>query len=1272
MLHNRIITENKLDAWVRGNAEKAQGIIVELIWRLISASSPQPKERRFPLGDSIGQHGPDGVLNTEFAYNPFVPEGISYWEIGTGQKARDKATSDYKDLTENLDIDIRRQSTFIFVTPLSGKTDWEYSWKKDAQATWLSTRRQLNDWRDVRIIDGTCLIDWLQAFPAVELWLAEKMGIPAHQIQTLEQRWDELRTIGYPPPLTPHIFLIGQDEASARIKEIFSGTVLQLRIDTHYPKRIADFVAAYVEGIDEDLRVDIVGCCLIISGPDAWNAMTALQDRHILVADFDLDEDDGLGTKLLDRARRAGHVTIFGGYPGGLPHPSRVFLPDPNKYQIQKALEKSGYNEERARVLAQKSGGNIDSLLRCLQNLSLMPEWAQNTDAAELAIAEILGSWKESSEADRTIVECMSGNPYGEWIGKMREVALRPSTPLAQQEGVWKFVARYEGWYALGPRLFDEHLDRLKKAAVGVLKERDPKFELPPEERFMASIRGKVPCHSPALRKGLAESLALLGSHPEALTSCSTGKAEGTAKVAVREIFTDANWVQWASLNDLLPLLAEAAPREFIDAVENALSNDPCPFDMVFAQEDSGIMGNTYMSGLLWALETLAWDPEHLARAVVLLGDLATRDPGGNWNNRPANSLSTILLPWFPQTCAPIEKRNVAVKTLIRENPDAAWNLLLSLLPGSHQFSSGSYKPRWRSMIPDDYSKGVTQHDYWEQITTYANLAIEIAKSDRTKLFSLIDHLGVLPSPTHELLLDHLGSEEVTALAETERLPLWNRLMDVVIKHRKYAGAAWAMRPEQVDRIAAVAERLKPNEPALRYQRLFSESDFALSEKKGDYQKHGEELDNRRKKAVDEIYTIGGVQSILDFATTVESAWRVGIAFGHVADNASDQAILPDMLTADQKSITRFAGGYVLSRFGDRGWQWIDEIDTSQWNPVQIGQLLAYLPFTHDTWERASQLLGDEESPYWTRTNANPYDNDENIGHAVDRLIEYGRPVSAIRCLANKLDRTQPLDTERAVRALLAALNSSENISPASSVDIYQVTELIKALQDDPHVKPDDLYMVECAYLPLLDGHNGVTPKCLEQRLAKKPDFFCKVIRAIYHSNKENISDSESTEEEKRIATSAYHLLSIWKTPPGSQEDGSFNSDALKAWLDAVKTECEETGHIEMAMSRVGQVLIHAPPDPDGLWIHHSVAEVLNTKGANGMRDSFRVALYNARGAHFSSSGKQERVLAEKYRSQAEEVENHGYSRLAGSLRTLAESYERDAEWEANWKLPDD
>jgi hypothetical protein len=1260
MAHNRIVTENQLDEWVRGNARDAQGVIIELVWRLVAASSPKPKERRFPLGDSIGQPGPDGVLFTDFGFDPFVPEGRSFWEVGTGIDGGAKATSDYRDLTAATPDTVRRESTFVFITPLSGRRDWQHTWKEDAQARWLKDRRQRNDWRDVRVIDGSGLIDWLSHFPAVERWIAGVIGLPIHQMQTPEQRWAELKTIGAPPDLIPQVFLANRDVACEKLKELFSGSTLQLKLDTRFPDQVADFVAAYVAAMDKDAKVDTIGRCLMICGSDGWQGITSLREAHVLVADFHMDEADSSGTKLLERARRGGHAVIFGGMPGGIPHPNRAPIPNPRSYQIKEVLEKAGYNEERARILAQKSDGNLSSLLRCLQNLSLMPEWSQGTDAGELAVAELLGAWREDFEADKAVTEKLSKKAYGEWIGKMREIALRSGTPLIQRNSVWKVISRYEGWYALGPRIFDEHLDLLRETAVSVLRELDPQFELSPDERYAAGIQGKLLTHSHLLRNGLSESIALLGSHPKALTSCSFGKAGATAVLAVRGILANADWVLWGSLNDILPLFAEAAPEEFLDAVENALSLDPCPFDKLFAQERTGIMGRNYLTGLLWAMETLAWDPEYLTRVLVILGELAVRDPGGNWANRPANSLSTILLPWFPQTCAPVAKRKTAVETLISELPDIAWNLLLSLLPQSHQVSSGSHKPAWREIISDDWSKSVTHREYSEQITIYADLAMILAKRDLSKLAELIDRLDNLPPLAHEQLLAHLGSEAIASMPQSDRLRLWTELVSLVTKHRKFADAKWAMKPEQLDKIAAVAEKIAPEEPNFQHRRLFSERDSDLYNEKGNYEEQFKELEDRRQRAVDEVYATGGMPAILEFVEAVESPWRVGMAFGVVAKDETDRAVLPELMESGKKSLAQFAGGFVLGRFRNRGWQWVDEIDTSQWHPEQIGQYLAYLPFALDTWQRLSRFLGEDDSFYWTKTNANPYESDTGLELAVDRLIKHGRPHAAIRCLHRIQHAKQPLNNHQAVRALLAALDSSEG---AHAMDFYDTIEVIKTIQDDPGTNPDDLFQLEWAYLPLLDPHRGAHPRLLEQRLADSPDFFCDVIRTVFRSKKEDRLVEEITEQKKKIATNAYRLLHQWRTPPGSMKDGSFSGEALNTWLEHVKAVCAESGHLEIALTMVGHVLIYTPPDPDGLFIHHSVAAVLNAKGAEDMRDGFRTELFNSRGAHWvDPTGKPEKELSAKYRKQAEAVEKAGYHRLSSTLRELAASYDREAE----------
>jgi hypothetical protein len=212
-------------------------------------------------------------------------------------------------------------------------------------------------------------------------------------------------------------------------------------------------------------------------------------------------------------------------------------------------------------------------------------DWNLIQYASELAVANLLGSWSEKSDADKSIVSKLAGEDFDTWIHKLREILQQANNPLSLKNGIWTITERKELWQAIGRRLFDNNLDTFKDTAVAALTERDPQFELPPEERYAASIQGKVLKHSRNLRKGLAESLALLGSNPTALSKCSTEKPETVAILSIREIFNNSDWVLWGSLNSLLPILSEASPNDFLSAVETALQQNPCPFDELFVQE---------------------------------------------------------------------------------------------------------------------------------------------------------------------------------------------------------------------------------------------------------------------------------------------------------------------------------------------------------------------------------------------------------------------------------------------------------------------------------------------------------------------------------------------------------------------------------------------------------------------------------------------------------------------------------------------------------------
>ncbi|MGO9566911.1 MAG: hypothetical protein ACLP5H_05165 [Desulfomonilaceae bacterium] len=886
-------------------------------------------------------------------------------------------------------------------------------------------------------------------------------------------------------------------------------------------------------------------------------------------------------------------------------------------------------------------------------------EWNQHELASDLVIANLIGAWNEKSEADLKIIRQLINEEYTTWILKIREILQLPDSPVAMKNGRWRVTERKELWEALGARLFDDNLDSFKQCVVGVLTERDPQFDLPVDERYAASIHRKVLKHSPDLRKGMAESLALLGNQPDVLTNCSQNMPETIAVLAVREIFETADWVLWGSLNNLVPVIGEAAPEEFLSAVENALQKSPCPFDHLFSQEGAGISGRNYLTGLLWALETLAWDEKFLVRVAVILGDLAIHDPGGNWANRPANSLRTIFLPWLPQTTAPIDKRKVALQTLQKEVPAVAWKVLLSLLPNQHQRSPGAHKPSWRNTIPDDWEKGVTPKEYNKQVSIYAKLAVSMASHDMAKLNELVGHLNSLPKPSLDKTLKHLSSKAVCNKPEDERLALWTGLTAFASKHRRFVHAKWALSSDIISKIEAVAGKLAPKNPLNLHRRLFGGGGLDFYEKNDNRQNQVQKLEECRRQAIEDILAYGGMDSVILFAESVESPSHVGHSLGVIAEAKIDATILPALLDSKDKKLSQFVSGYTWTRQRRHGWEWVDGLDKSGWSVTQIGQLLSYLPFTEEAWNRVAAWLGESEREYWSRADANPYQANGDIGTAIDKLIEYGRPHAAIDCLYGMLYHKGSLDKSRSVKALLAAVSSEEF---AYSAHEYEIVELIKALQNDSGTDPDDLFRVEWAYLTLLDRHSGASPKLLENRLASYPKFFCEVIRLIYRSNKADKSHKEPSEKDRSIAANAWKLPHEWRTPPGTQPDGSFSQEQFTQWLEFTKAACAESGHLEVALTHVGQVLFYCPPDPDGLWIHQTAADALNGKDAEEMRDGFSLEVFNSRGTHWvDPTGKPERELAEQYRQRADEVENAGYQRFAATLRNVSESYDRDA-----------
>jgi hypothetical protein len=170
------------------------------------------------------------------------------------------------------------------------------------------------------------------------------------------------------------------------------------------------------------------------------------------------------------------------------------------------------------------------------------------------------------------------------------------------------------------------------------------------------------------------------------------------------------------------------------------------------------------------------------------------------------------------------------------------------------------------------------------------------------------------------------------------------------------------------------------------------------------------------------------------------------------------------------------------------------------------------------------------------------------------------------------------------------------------------------------------------------------------------------LVSLAYKSDKD-AEDIELSEAQKNIAKNAYDLLDGWKVIPGTREDGSFDSNDFKCWFEQVSNISRISGHTYPILRVIGKVLFHAPESSEGLWIEQTLAEFLNQRELDEVRNAYTLAVYNSRGAHWvDPEAKPEIKLAEKYQERSEYIDLMGLQRFSRTLREIAERYASEAE----------
>jgi transcriptional regulator with XRE-family HTH domain len=1253
--HRNWVTAKHLEDWAR--TVDARNTLPQLVRRLIRATGEGLIRVEAPAKEQTQRPGWD-VLVEASGNAEFVPQGVSGWELSAEGGPTRKAKKDLAKRQKNPPQVTTRKTTFIFVTPR----------KYQKKAEWVEEKTKLKRWKEVRFYDSASLEEWLECAPAVDIWLARQLGLCPDGIIDVDEHWKNLQALT-DPGFDPEVYLASRGKQLGELKEWLGRPPDTLVIESRSPAEAVDFVVAASRR--PEFGEEFAARTLIVKARDAWRSLAVGDASLILVVDPAL----AIEAELVTEAVRNGHHVIV--CASGTPESQyrRIELPRVSALDLQKALEAQEVDRVKAEDLAKTAGGSIAVLKRRTARHpgTVHPEWSRSPYNRELVPLLLAGCWKNDSEGDRLALAKLADVPYRDVQARAEQWSKPPDPLLTCALSRWDLVSRDDSWALVSHALNDDDLRRFEQVSLGVLSELDPACNLPSDQRWQANVLGKVRKHSSALRTGLAESLALLGARPPEHKALSL-VPRSLATHVVRSLLDGKDWKAWASLSSELPLLAEAAPAAFLSALEKDLDprskRSPAVLKL-FESDASPFFGPNYHTGLLFALEGLAWDSKLLPQVSRLLARLHELAPSTNLGNSPMRTLEQVFMWWYPQTMAPVEERIKILESVSKRYPKAGWKLLLKLLPTWPSMVSNNRRPAFQNWALQ-WSEGASPADRASQVEACAHLMVELAGKDADRLKDAIGALENLPSPAQTKLLERIAGIDVSVLTMDDRKVLAEAVRKKVNRHRRFGGASWALKEPVLQELDRVRARLEPDDVVARNAWLFDDGwklRWQLEQHDGDIEATEKAIEQLRATALDEVRSEKQWDGVLALAEAAASPNQVAWAVGISATAGDDSRVLPTLLTDGRKALAEFAKGYVRARLHIHGWKWVENFALDRWSDDQLVEFALAPPRSEpEAWDMVAKRGQQTEEQYWKNVQTFSFSKSPtDMVRACTMLVKAGRPFMAVRQLGIAHHQDVKIDPVVFVDVLergREVLSDPDQQSALECFD-YDVKVLIQELQNlaqtgVARVDVNRVAALEWTYLVLLDGH-PTAPKTLHTWLEQWPEFFVELLKSSFHRSDEPKNERpEPSESERARAMQAYRLFNSWQRVPGSRSDGSVDSEALRRWVSSVQTLADSEARREVGDLRIGEVFAHAPPEPDGTWPCIPVRDAIEEFGSEDLLDGFEVGIINKRGMHSKApdeGGNQERVIAKQYFDWAEAVKIE-WPKTAAALRRVGEHYE--------------
>jgi addiction module HigA family antidote len=1244
----------QIEAWSERQEVRAE--LAAFLRRLVVSTGVELSKADFPAFENSQRKGWDGTVTAGSA-TPWIPLGNSGWEFGVNRDAARKAEEDYAARTKGVAAKVRADTTFVFVTP----RNWA------GKEAWAAAKRAKGEWRDVRAYNASDLEQWLEASIPAQAWMAEQLGIGAGEVQTLDACWKRWAGVTKPEFSKELFGSASQAHAETLSRWLQRPGERPLPVVADSADEALAALACLFENetVRQSKAADRV---IVVRSADALAKVTsAATDFVVVMASADAERESA-------GIHRQHHAVIVT-RRNALEDEADITFDLADHQTFETGLTAMGFDRDGVHRLARESGYSLTVLRRRLSEIPAIrtPPWAQQAIADRLIPLVFVGAWDSTSEADQAILSDIAAGSHDEIEKTVAELAALEQPPVWSIGKFRGVVSKVDAFYAVQSYVTAAHLKRLFQVARVVLSESDPALDLPEDKRWASNLYGKSRRHSAALRQGLCETLVLLSVHGDNLFKTRVGfDVEAGVNGLVRQLLTPLDPVTWQSQRHDLPRYAEAAPELFLDILEQDLCSADPKVHALMQPAESGMFSSPGRTGLLWALEVLAWNPLWLSRVVLILGKLAELKIADNWANKPDHSLASIFRCCIPQTAATVEERIAALELLIRRHPYVGWRICIDQFDPASTTGDYTSRPRWRRDAIGA-GQGATGQDRLRMARKALDLAIAWPAHTDATLSDLVERMRGIPPEDQEAVWSAIeawagqGPDDArkAALRESIRRSTMTRRSRVQGVERKLR-----------IRAKAAYDALQPADIVFRHQWLFGqqwvdESADELADEEFDYRKRDQRIAKMRENALREVWVQMGYDGIARLCGLSEAPWVIG---GHLAtglfDEASAGEFIGKILAEDA---ARSLDQCLYGLLGRLNLQALHGILTraveahlkNRTGAAGIVRLLTAAPFGSPTWQFVDLLPEAERQLYWREILPASFygESDGDVNRAVDELLAVDRPRAAFHVVHMEFAKVASV---RLVRLLFETATNNSEPKGHYQLSKHDISEAFKELTKRPDVMPDELARLEFLYIEALDRtEHGI--RNLEKQLGQSPELFVQALALAFRRSDGGEDPPHlrpgNADSASGLAAAAYRLLTHARRVPGTSGEGKIDARRLGDWLTRVRELTREHAREAVGESIVGQLLGRCPVGEDGIWPTEAVRDVLEDYGTPELAGGMRNGRYNARDAGWrGEGGGEERTLAESYRTWSRQLANR-YPFTSRMLNDMARMYDHDASW---------